>query len=85
MKLGVIADDFTGAGDIADTLARGGMQTKQFLGVPSVAPPSACDAGVVALKTRSIAVADAVAESRAAQVWLRAGLLTIRFQVLLHL
>ncbi len=34
MHLGVIADDFTGASDIANTLAKGGLSTIQFLGVP---------------------------------------------------
>ena len=34
MKIGVIADDFTGASDIALTLAEGGMRVVQFVGVP---------------------------------------------------
>lgn len=72
MLLGVIADDFTGASDIANTLARGGLATTQFLGIPSKAAPGSCEAGVVALKTRSIAAADAVAQSLAALRWLRA-------------
>jgi uncharacterized protein YgbK (DUF1537 family) len=49
MYLGVIADDFTGASDIANTLAKGGLATTQFFGPPA----SACDAGVVSLKTPS--------------------------------
>ena len=72
MLLGVIADDFTGASDIANTLARGGLAVTQFLGVPSGAADSGCEAGVVALKTRSIEAADAVAQSLAALKWLRA-------------
>lgn len=72
MLLGVIADDFTGASDIANTLARGGLATTQFLGVPSGASPATCEAGVVALKSRSIPAADAVAQSLAALEWLRA-------------
>ena len=71
MLLGVIADDFTGASDIANTLARGGMATTQFLGMPAAAAPRDCDAGVVALKTRSIAAADAVAQSMAVLQWLK--------------
>ena len=70
MLLGVIADDFTGASDIANTLARGGMATTQFLGIPHTAAV-ACEAGVVALKTRSIPAADAVAQSLAALRWLQ--------------
>ncbi|MBS7541802.1 3-oxo-tetronate kinase [Ancylobacter oerskovii] len=68
MLLGAIADDFTGASDLANTLARGGMSTVQFSGIGHGA--RACDAGVVALKTRSIPVADAVSQSLAAVRWL---------------
>src|SRR5688500_13528705 len=70
MLLGVIADDFTGASDIANTLARG-LATTQYLGVPGEAASDRCEAGVVALKTRSIAARDAVAQSLAALHWLR--------------
>ena len=52
MKIGVIADDFTGASDIALTLAEGGMRTAQFVGVPDTAVDA--DAGVVALKSLSL-------------------------------
>lgn len=72
MLLGVIADDFTGASDIANTLAKGGMATVQFVGVPGKSAPADCEAGVVALKTRSIAASDAVAQSLAALEWLKA-------------
>lgn len=72
MLLGVIADDFTGASDIANTLAKGGLATVQFLGVPTKAAPESCEAGVVALKSRSIAAEDAVALSIEAFEWLRA-------------
>jgi 3-dehydrotetronate 4-kinase len=72
MLLGVIADDFTGASDIANTLAKGGLATVRFLGLPTQAAPEACEAGVVALKTRSIAAADAVTLSLEAFEWLRA-------------
>ena len=54
--LGVIADDFTGATDIAGMLVKGGMRTIQTIGVPPKgAIPDDVDAVVVALKTRSIA------------------------------
>jgi len=72
MLLGVIADDFTGASDIANTLAKGGLSTVQFLGVPTKSAPETCEAGVVALKSRSIAAAEAVALSMEAFEWLRA-------------
>ena len=54
MLLGCIADDFTGASDLANTLAKGGMATVQFVGVPGSGEAASCEAGVVALKTRSI-------------------------------
>jgi len=72
MLLGIIADDFTGASDIANTLARGGMNTVQFVGVPDGQALADYEAGVVALKTRSIPAAEAVAQSLAALDWLRA-------------
>ena len=59
--LGVIADDFTGATDIANTLVKGGMRTVQTIGVPAAdLDLSAIDAVVVALKSRSIAAEIAV-------------------------
>ncbi|MBM3647668.1 MAG: four-carbon acid sugar kinase family protein [Alphaproteobacteria bacterium] len=62
--LGVIADDFTGATDIAGMLVKGGMRTIQTIGVPAAGTiPSDVDAVVVALKTRSIVAKDAVAQS----------------------
>jgi uncharacterized protein YgbK (DUF1537 family) len=62
--LGVIADDFTGATDIAGMLVKGGMRTLQTIGVPAPGVvPDDVDAIVVALKTRSIAAEDAVAQS----------------------
>jgi uncharacterized protein YgbK (DUF1537 family) len=62
--LGVIADDFTGATDIAGILVKGGMRTLQTIGVPAKgAIPGDVDAIVVALKTRSIPADVAVAQS----------------------
>ena len=72
MILGCIADDFTGATDLASTLVRGGMRTVQLIGVPSGPAPEA-DAVVVALKTRTVPAADAVAQSLAALRWLQAA------------
>jgi uncharacterized protein YgbK (DUF1537 family) len=77
MLLGVIADDFTGASDIANTLAKGlpgegGLRTAQFLGVPLQDAPDGIEAGVVALKSRSIPAAEAVAQSLEALRWLQA-------------
>lgn len=70
--LGCIADDFTGATDLANMLVRGGMRTVQTIGVPDSTAPIEADALVVALKSRTIAPADAVAQSLAALAWLRA-------------
>ncbi|MDB5522297.1 MAG: hypothetical protein JWM58_60 [Rhizobium sp.] len=68
MLLGAIADDFTGASDLANTLAKGGMSTVQFAGTGQGAPD--CEAGVVSLKTRSIPAAEAVRLSLEAARWL---------------
>jgi len=62
--LGIIADDFTGATDIAGMLVKNGMRTIQTIGVPPKgAIPDDVDAVVVALKTRSIPAKEAVAQS----------------------
>jgi 3-dehydrotetronate 4-kinase len=70
--LGAIADDFTGATDIASMLTQGGMRTLLLIGVPSV-PPSHdhFDAIVIALKSRSTPSRKAVEDSSAALDWLR--------------
>ena len=70
MQLGCIADDFTGASDLANTLTRGGMRTVQTIGVPEGDPDGSADAVVVALKTRSIDPREAVRQSLAAHAWL---------------
>jgi uncharacterized protein YgbK (DUF1537 family) len=72
MILGVIADDFTGATDVASMLVRAGMPTVQVLGVPEGDLPAA-DAVVIALKTRTVPAAEAVAQSLAAMRALRAA------------
>jgi uncharacterized protein YgbK (DUF1537 family) len=72
--LGVIADDFTGATDVASMLVRAGMRTVQVIGVPGDAVPvPAADAVVVALKSRTEPADEAVAASLAALRWLRAA------------
>ena len=76
ITLGVIADDFTGATDVASMLVRAGMRTVQLIGVPAPgqAAPDA-DAIVVALKTRTVPAQEAVDQSLAALRWLqRAGM-----------
>ncbi|WP_338524846.1 3-oxo-tetronate kinase [Pseudomonas batumici] len=71
--LGCIADDFTGATDLANMLVRGGMRTVQSIGIPSreVAAGIDADAIVIALKSRTTPVAEAVEASLAALAWLR--------------
>lgn len=71
--LGCIADDFTGATDLANMLVRGGMRTVQSIGIPSreVATGLDADAIVIALKSRTTPVNEAVEESLAALNWLR--------------
>jgi len=72
MLLGCIADDFTGATDLASMLVRAGMRTVQTIGIPSRPLDDAPDAVVVALKSRTIPAPEAVAASLAALAWLRA-------------
>jgi uncharacterized protein YgbK (DUF1537 family) len=81
LLLGCIADDFTGATDLAAMLVRGGMRTVQVIGVPSLPLPEA-DAIVVALKSRTAPVARAVDESLAAcETLLRGGARQIVFKI----
>jgi 3-dehydrotetronate 4-kinase len=73
LLLGCIADDFTGATDLAGTLVRGGMRTIQAIGPPAEGESfSGADAIVIALKSRTAPKAEAVAQSLAACRWLRA-------------
>ena len=73
MLLGCIADDFTGATDLANMLVRGGMRTVQTIGIPAPGTIIDADAVVVSLKSRTTPAADAIAESLAACRWLRAA------------
>jgi uncharacterized protein YgbK (DUF1537 family) len=72
LALGCIADDYTGASDLANTLTRNGLRTVQTIGVPAddLALPDV-DAVVVSLKSRSIDAGLAVSRSRSAEKWLR--------------
>ncbi|PMR73362.1 3-oxo-tetronate kinase [Billgrantia endophytica] len=76
--LGAIADDFTGATDLANNLVRGGMRCVQLNGVPDQAlgpltdTSRGIDAVVIALKSRSCPADRAVADSLAALEWLQA-------------
>ncbi len=72
--LGCIADDFTGATDLANMLVRGGLRTVQLLGVPEAGDPVPdVEAVVVALKSRTIEPAEAVSQSLATLSWLQAA------------
>jgi uncharacterized protein YgbK (DUF1537 family) len=72
MKLGCIADDFTGATDLANNLVRSGMRVMQTFGVPQAALSSDVDAVVVALKSRTLPAQEAIAQSLEALQWLQA-------------
>ena len=70
--LGCIADDFTGATDLASMLVGRGMRAVQLIGVPDAgAPAPDADAVIVALKSRTIPAPDAVRQSLAALAWLQ--------------
>lgn len=69
--LGCIADDFTGATDLASQLVSAGMRTLQTIGVPATPLDASVDAVVVALKSRTIASKEAIDQSIQALDWLR--------------
>jgi uncharacterized protein YgbK (DUF1537 family) len=71
--LGAIADDFTGATDLAGLLARSGARVSLRIGVPEEPPSQTAPYEVIALKIRTIPAADAVAQSEAALAWLQAA------------
>ena len=71
--LGCIADDFTGGTDLAGMLVRSGMRTVQMIGVPTGPLPDDIDAVVIALKSRTAPVAEAISESLVALRYLQAG------------
>src|SRR3954452_1009775 len=80
--LGAIADDFTGATDLCNTLVRRGMRTVQLIDVPSPgAEVAGAEAVVVALKSRTIPAAEAIEKSLSALAWLQqAGARQILFK-----
>jgi uncharacterized protein YgbK (DUF1537 family) len=83
LLIGCIADDLTGATDVAVTFSREGLSVIQVNGVPGgdLAVPDA-NVVVVALKSRTIDPAEAVAQSLAALAWLNArGAERIHFKV----
>lgn len=71
MLLGVIADDFTGATDIASFLVENGLSTVQLNGVPQEELPLEAQAVVISLKSRSCPAAQAVEQSLQALAWLQ--------------
>jgi uncharacterized protein YgbK (DUF1537 family) len=72
--LGGIADDFTGATDLCNTLVRRGMRTVQLIDVPAPGTPVPdAEAIVVALKSRTIPAEEAIDKSLEALAWLRAA------------
>src|SRR5438270_13054661 len=79
--LGAIADDFTGATDLCNTLVRRGMRTVQLIDVPSPGTEVAdAEAIVVALQSRTIPATEASDKSLAALAWLqKAGARRVRF------
>jgi uncharacterized protein YgbK (DUF1537 family) len=69
--LGCIADDFTGATDLASMLARSGVNVSLRIGVPLSTPENTAEIEVIALKTRSISASEAIEESLTALKWLK--------------
>ncbi|MEU0372950.1 3-oxo-tetronate kinase [Streptomyces sp. NPDC006283] len=75
IRLGCIADDFTGATDLANNLVRAGMRVVQLIDVPPTGtdPAADADAVVIALKSRTVPAAEAVEASLRALAWLRSA------------
>lgn len=70
--LAAIADDYTGASDLANTWRKAGLRTVQTIGVPShIANFADVDAVVVSLKIRSVSADEAVSKALAADAFLR--------------
>lgn len=72
MLLGCIGDDFTGSSDLANTLAKQGMYTVLYSGIPNKPAATDVEAGIVALKSRSLPVEEAIRQSLDALNWLKA-------------
>src|SRR5215216_6563579 len=73
LRLGCIADDFTGATDLANNLVRAGMRVVQVIGVPEGPLDAEADAVVLTLKSRTVPPDEAVRSSLSALRWLRAN------------
>ena len=72
IKIAAIADDYTGASDLANTWRKNGLRTVQTIGIPAgVSAFSDMDAVVVSLKIRSVPALDAIAQALEAEAWLR--------------
>lgn len=71
MLLGCIGDDFTGSSDLGNTLTKAGMRTVQYVGVPDKPAEKDVEAGIVALKSRSIPPEEAIRLSLDALKWLQ--------------
>ncbi len=69
--LGCIADDFTGASDLANNLVRAGMRTIQTIGIPAESQKLNADAIVISLKSRTISKHEAIKQSLQAYEWLK--------------
>jgi 3-dehydrotetronate 4-kinase len=83
LQIGAIADDLTGATDLASALARAGLRVAVSAGVPGAGADEldGLDALVVALKIRSAPAADAVGEAlSAADFLLGAGAVRLYFK-----
>ena len=72
IRLGCIADDVTGAGDVASMLTREGISVEQLIGLPGATAAIDSEAVVIALKTRTAPVTEAITQARAAAAWLSA-------------
>lgn len=72
MRIAAIADDYTGASDLANTWAKSGLATVQTIGVPKGLDVSGADALVVSFKIRSVPAAEAVRAATEAWDWLHA-------------
>ena len=70
LKIGVIADDFTGATDIASFLVLNGLKTVQLCGVSEDLPAPDVEAVVISHKSRSCPAEEAIRETRASLDWL---------------
>ena len=72
MLLGCIGDDFTGSSDLGNTLSKSGMHVVQYSGIPDKPADTDVEAGIIALKSRSIPADEAIAQSLRALEWLKA-------------